>query len=58
VIVDTFSWPDLQSYFRRLVSSCSGADWREITTKLSRYDWPYDYWEFEDYAPDTTGPLQ
>jgi hypothetical protein len=49
VVVDTFSWPALQSYFQRLVYRCSGADWREVATKLSRYG----YWEFEDYTRAT-----
>jgi hypothetical protein len=49
VIVDAFNWPGLQAYFQRLVAGCTGADWHEITTKLSRYG----HWEFEDYTVDT-----
>jgi hypothetical protein len=47
VIVDTFNWPALQTYFQHLVTSCTGADWHEVATKLARYG----YWEFEDYTP-------
>jgi hypothetical protein len=47
VIVDRFDWPALQTYFRKLVAGCQGADWHEVATRLSRYG----YWEFEDYEP-------
>ncbi|KAA8885733.1 hypothetical protein F3087_29335 [Nocardia colli] len=47
VIVDTFDWPSLQRFFQRLATRCSGTDWREVATKLSRYG----HWEFEDYTP-------
>lgn len=47
VIIDTFNWPALQSYFQKLVTRCPGQDWHEIAAKLSRYG----HWEFEDYAP-------
>ena len=46
VIIDTFDWPALQSYFQKLVTRCPGQDWHEIAAKLSRYG----HWEFEDYA--------
>jgi hypothetical protein len=46
VIIDTFNWPALQSYFQKLVSRCQVWDWHQIATKLSRYG----HWEFEDYA--------
>jgi hypothetical protein len=46
VIIDTFHWPALQSYFKKLATRCPGQDWHEIATKLSRYG----HWEFEDYA--------
>jgi len=54
VIIDTFNWPALQSYFQRLVNRCHGQDWHEIAAKLSRYG----HWEFEDYtqAAGSTGP--
>jgi len=47
VIVDTFDWPALETYFHDLVTSCSGTDWHEVGTKLARYG----HWEFEDYTP-------
>src|SRR5260221_6324103 len=50
VIIDTFNWPALQSYFQRLVSPCPGSDWHEVATKLSRYG----HWEFEDYTQATS----
>ncbi|MEZ0096331.1 Imm8 family immunity protein [Streptacidiphilus sp. EB129] len=37
VIVGTFDWPALKTFFQRLVSQCAGADWNEAATKLSRY---------------------
>ena len=54
VIIDTFNWPALQTYFQKLVSRCQGQDWHEIATKLSRYG----HWEFEDYtqAAGNAGP--
>lgn len=45
VIVDRFDWPALVTYFEKLVTRCTGADWAEVATKLSRYG----LWEFEDY---------
>jgi hypothetical protein len=48
VIVDSFNWPVLQSYFQRLVTRCWGADWHEVATKLSRYG----FWEFEENTPE------
>jgi hypothetical protein len=45
VIVDRFDWPALRAYFDDLVAGCTGADWSEVTAKLSRYG----LWEFEDY---------
>lgn len=48
VIVTTFNWPYLQDYFDRLVERCTGEDWNEVATKLSRYG----YWEFEDYRQE------
>lgn len=50
VIVNSFDWAALQTFFQRLVTRCWGNDWREVATKLSRYS----LWEFEDYT--TTGP--
>ncbi|AUI60401.1 immunity 8 family protein [Amycolatopsis sp. BJA-103] len=47
VIVDTFDWPALQTYFQNLVATCTGADWNEVSAKLARYG----RWEFEDYTP-------
>jgi hypothetical protein len=47
LIIDTFNWPALRSYFQQLVTRCQGQDWHEIAAKLSRYG----HWEFEDYAP-------
>ncbi|MFG1645559.1 immunity 8 family protein [Amycolatopsis sp. NPDC049252] len=49
VIVDRFDWPSLLKYFDGLVASCEGADWTEVTGKLSRYG----LWEFEDYRPSS-----
>ena len=46
VIVDAFHWPTIRPYFERLVDRCTGATWREVTEKLSRYG----HWEFEDYT--------
>jgi len=56
VVVDTFDWPALQTYFQRLITRCAGADWHEVATKLARYG----YWEFEDYtpAPAETHPVR
>nr|WP_264086351.1 immunity 8 family protein [Amycolatopsis lexingtonensis] len=45
VVVDRFDWPALVAYFDGLVTGCGGADWHEVTAKLSRYG----LWEFEDY---------
>lgn len=46
VIIDTYHWPALQSYFQELVSRCQGQDWHEIASNLGRYG----HWEFEGYA--------
>ncbi|MGD0701507.1 MAG: immunity 8 family protein [Trebonia sp.] len=46
LIIDTFNWPALQSYFQQLVTRCPGQDWHEIAAKLSRYG----HWEFEDHT--------
>jgi hypothetical protein len=32
----TFDWLALESFFQRLVSRCTGADWHEVATKLGR----------------------
>jgi hypothetical protein len=46
VIVGTFNWPTLEAFFQRLVLQSTGADWNEVTTKLSRYG----LYEFADWT--------
>jgi hypothetical protein len=48
VIVNSFDWPALVSFFQRLVAGCTGSDWHEVASKLSRFG----HYEFEDYTPD------
>ncbi|TJZ99268.1 Imm8 family immunity protein [Actinacidiphila oryziradicis] len=47
VIVGSFDWPALETFFQRLVSQCAGADWNEVATKLSRHG----LYEFADWTP-------
>ncbi|MEW9551175.1 immunity 8 family protein [Nonomuraea sp. NPDC050783] len=47
VIVSTYDWAAIESFFDRLVNQCTGATWSEVTTKLSRYG----HYEFADYIP-------
>jgi hypothetical protein len=45
VIVGTYDWPALKTFFEQLASRCTGADWREAATKLSRHsDYEYADW--------------
>jgi hypothetical protein len=48
VIVDSFDWPALESFFQRMASRCTGTTWRDVATKLSRFG----RYEFEDYASE------
>jgi Immunity protein 8 len=51
VIVNSFDWPALVSFLQRLVSRCTGTDWDEVATRLSRFG----HYEFEDYTPTPGG---
>lgn len=48
LVLQAFEWREIQSHLRRIVSSCSGRDWVEVSTKLQRYF----FWEYEDYVQD------
>lgn len=52
VIVNSYDWPALESFFQRLVSRCAGPTWQDVATKLSRFG----RYEFEDYTPSTDEP--
>lgn len=47
IVVESFHWLTLRSYFQRKVEACSGASWNEVAGQLGRFA----YWEFEDYQP-------
>jgi hypothetical protein len=47
VVVESFDWSKLRSYFERQVRACSGTSWDEVAERLARFA----YWEFEDYQP-------
>lgn len=46
LIVDRFDWPMVKAYIERRVHQCTGKDWGEVSSKLSRLG----FWEFEDYV--------
>lgn len=46
LLLEEFSWLGVEAAIQKLLSHCSGSDWEEISTKLSRYL----HWEFEDYG--------
>ena len=48
LVLRSFEWREIQSHLRRIVSSCGGRDWVEVSTKLQRYF----FWEYEDYAQE------
>src|SRR4051812_38606547 len=47
VIVNTYDWATLESFFQRLVTRCTGTTWQDVASKLSRYS----HYEFADYTP-------
>lgn len=49
LLVPEYNFQKIEDQFKKLASSITGKDWREIGTKLSRYG----EWEFEDYQPNT-----
>jgi len=44
-VVPEFSWKVARHSLTKLLSSCSGNTWSEVSEKLSRYL----HWEYEDY---------
>ena len=46
LLVFEYDFDRIQNYLSRYCNKCSGNNWREISTKLSRVG----SWEFEDYS--------
>ncbi|MEJ8827505.1 immunity 8 family protein [Variovorax humicola] len=46
IIVDSYSYGDLESFIRRTISSIEGHDWGAVASKLRLLA----LWEFDDYA--------
>ena len=43
LIIDTFSWEQVEAALEKLLSHCSGRDWAEVTDKLTKVlDWEYE----------------
>lgn len=45
LIVNQFDSSEIQTWIEKAVAACSGRDWKEIASRLSRIG----HWEFEDY---------
>ncbi len=45
LVVESFSWPSVQTAVEKLLRHCSGKTWSEVGTKINRYL----SWEFDDY---------
>ena len=48
LVLKEFDWPRIQRHLHRVVSSCSGRDWIEVSARLQRFF----CWEYEDYAEE------
>ena len=46
VIVASYDWTAVESFFERLVGRCTGTTWSEIAGKLARFG----HYEFDDYS--------
>lgn len=44
-VVERFDIREIEEYLRRAAQDSSGADWKEVATKLGRFG----KWEFDDY---------
>ena len=47
LLLPVFSWSATEDALDKLLMQCSGSDWKEVATKISRNL----SWEFEDYVP-------
>ena len=47
LIMPSFSWKEVNSSLEKLLMHCSGEDWKEISTKLSKEL----LWEYDNYKP-------
>jgi hypothetical protein len=47
IIVQQYNYEKLAQVIVEILEECSGENWEEVATKISRYG----KWEFEDYVP-------
>lgn len=45
LVVESFSWSDVQAAVEKLLRHCEGHDWADVGTKINRFM----QWEFDDY---------